>query len=86
MSNLELNAERPPYQIISRLAENIEIRKYPSLKWACTKQTGRLGQYQQQFQNGMFYILFNYISGANNKRQKIAMTSPVIIQIFDLKL
>ncbi len=39
MSNLELNAERPPYQIISRLAENIEIRKYPSLKWACTNRS-----------------------------------------------
>ena len=73
---LGLEIEMPAYEVIRSLGDNLEIRKYPATKWVCTKQTCELEQIKQ-FQGQMFYKLFNYISGSNDKSQKIAMTSPV---------
>jgi hypothetical protein len=73
---LGLEIEMPTYELLQKLDENIEIRKYPASKWVCTKQSGTAEQ-EKSFQSGMFYKLFNYISGTNDKTQKIAMTAPV---------
>lgn len=64
------------YQILQKLDENIEIRRYPATKWAVTTTNGNL-QYMEQHRNQMFQKLFGYISGQNDKNQKISMTAPV---------
>ena len=66
-------SDRPPYSVIARLDTNIEIRKYPSLKWACTSLNGNT---RYDYKNNMFMNLFNYISGQNDSRIKISMTAP----------
>ncbi len=69
-------SSRPVYQVLQQLSDNIEIRKYPSIKWAITSTNGNL-QYMDQHRNLMFQKLFGYISGQNDQNQKIAMTAPV---------
>ena len=69
-------SNRPIYQVLQQLSDNIEIRKYPPTKWAITSTTGNL-QYMDQHRNVMFQKLFGYISGNNDQSKKIAMTAPV---------
>lgn len=69
----EVNIERPPFNLISKLDEAIEIRSYPSLKWACTNIYVNLINDQR---NNMFMTLFGYISGQNDSNTKISMTAP----------
>lgn len=52
-----------------------EIRDYPELKTAATSMKDG-----QQGEDGSFMRLFGYISGANSREQKIAMTTPVFMQ------
>jgi len=70
------NTDRPPYSVIARLDSNIEIRHYPSVKWACTSLNGNT---RYNYRNNMFMNLFNYISGQNNSNRKIAMTAPGLL-------
>lgn len=51
-----------------------EIREYPDLMLAAT--TTKL---DAQGRDGSFMKLFRYISGANEKQQKISMTTPVFM-------
>lgn len=52
-----------------------EIRKYEDLTMATTDM-----QFQSQGDDGSFMRLFQYISGANDQQQKVAMTTPVFMQ------
>ena len=62
--------ETAPYKV-TRSDGAFEIREYPSLKVAAT---GRKGD------NDSFMRLFRYIEGANETKEKIAMTTPVFME------
>jgi hypothetical protein len=51
-----------------------EVREYPELMLAATTT-----QLDEQGRDGSFMKLFRYISGANESRQKISMTTPVFM-------
>lgn len=77
---LGIEIERPPYEIIEKLADNIEIRKYAASKWVCTSvntEASNLVNNNNGQRSTMFNKLFKYITGQNERQQKIAMTSPV---------
>ncbi|MDV6033784.1 MAG: heme-binding protein [Phycisphaera sp. RhM] len=54
---------------------SIEIREYPDLMLAATDS-----KIDSQGRDGSFMRLFQYISGANEAEQKIAMTTPVFME------
>lgn len=58
--------ETPKYAV-EKTEGNFEIREYPAMVAAAAES------------NGGFGILFRYISGDNERKQKIAMTSPVLM-------
>jgi hypothetical protein len=60
--------ETAPYEEIGRI-ESAELRRYPALLLASVSGLTN---------NEAFWILFQYISGRNRVKQKIAMTAPVI--------
>lgn len=65
--------EQQPYELVQRFA-HFELRRYPAYVVAeieVNTTFDRAG-------NAAFRPLFNYISGSNNARQKLAMTAPVI--------
>jgi hypothetical protein len=62
------NTETIPYTVLKTIDKNIEIRHYPP---TVAVQAGG------DSDNSAFRILFNYISGGNSVRSKVAMTSPV---------
>lgn len=64
--------EQVPYEVVARLSEQTEIRRYPQrvaaeVRWHA--DTGGRGE--------AFGTLFRYIQGANRAEQKVAMTAPV---------
>ena len=67
--------EGAPFNLVKKYDDRLEEREYPAYKWVCTKRgpddKGTLGE------NGMFFRLFDYISGQNEDKNKIAMTVPV---------
>lgn len=65
--------EEPSY-IVVQTNDTYEIRKYDSYLVAQTKVSGTFDEMGKK----AFKILFKYISGQNKKREKIAMTAPVI--------
>ena len=50
------------------------IREYPNLMMATTST-----QFSSQGDDGSFMRLFRYISGSNDRQQKVAMTTPVFM-------
>lgn len=54
---------------------NIELREYPDLMMATTEMGIGL-----QGGDGSFGRLFQYISGGNEEKQKVAMTTPVFME------
>ncbi|BCW74642.1 heme-binding protein [Arthrobacter sp. NicSoilB11] len=65
--------EQQPFELIRRYP-HFELRRYPDYVVAevtVTADFDRAG-------NAAFRHLFNYISGSNNARQKLAMTAPVL--------
>ena len=66
--------ESADYQLIESDG-NIEIRKYPVLVLAATTS-----DLDSQGRDGSFMRLFRYISGDNQAKQKIAMTTPVFME------
>ncbi|MDK2413266.1 heme-binding protein, partial [Aphanizomenon sp. 202] len=52
-----------------------EERVYPARKWVCTEHTAHRDD--EDVTSSMFWKLFRYISGNNNKKQEIEMTIPV---------
>ena len=75
--SLCLAIEEPTYQVLQQLGNNMEIRKYGSTKWVSTKADSTANNVGIK---NMFNSLFNYISGANNNKQKMDMTAPVLMQ------
>jgi len=68
--------ECPEFHLNGTKGDMYEMRTYPGGWWVGTTHVG-----MDYSNNNMFMKLFNYISGANDKKQKIAMTAPVITQI-----
>lgn len=66
--------EQAPYQVVERLSETVEIRRYPPLVVAETALPAKSGGGDR---SAAFRRLFDYISGANQQRQKVDMTAPV---------
>lgn len=60
--------DEPPFVVVDRPAEGVEVRRYQERVAAEV----RLGS-----ESGAFRLLFDYISGANEAAEKIAMTAPV---------
>jgi hypothetical protein len=59
-----------PYNMVKKI-EDIEIRQYPEVIFAVV---------EDNTDDSGFGLLFQYISGENKTRKKIAMTAPVIIR------
>jgi hypothetical protein len=66
--------EAPRYEVIGRLDEAIEIRRYgPRLAAEAVVS----GPGEEAARDAAFRILFDYISGANRASEEVAMTVPV---------
>ena len=63
------------YKIIRKI-DKVEIREYKSLLYVSYHNKG-----VDSNQNSHFRVLADYIFGANEKEEKIAMTSPVVINL-----
>lgn len=71
--------ETPNYKVIKTVGD-VEIREYPQMILAQTKLGG--STYDSNGNKG-FGTVANYIFGGNQQQQKIAMTSPVIMNMSD---
>jgi hypothetical protein len=79
MSFTSKGTETPEYKVLNTI-EEVEIRLYPNIIVAKTALTGN--SFDQQGSTG-FRTIAGYIFGGNDKNQKIAMTSPVVMSIGD---
>ncbi len=79
MSFTSKGTETPEYKVLKTI-EEVEIRLYPNMIVAKTALTGN--SFDQQGSTG-FRTIAGYIFGGNDKNQKIAMTSPVVMSIGD---
>jgi hypothetical protein len=70
-SNSRAATETPEYKVI-RIDEKFEIRDYPALSLATSPMAA-------DGMNGGFGNLFRFITGTNEAKEKIEMTSPVLI-------
>ncbi|EFX64407.1 hypothetical protein DAPPUDRAFT_334226 [Daphnia pulex] len=66
-----------PYTVL-RKEKEYEERLYPAQKWVKT-QTESISK--DSASSAMFWKLFNYISGQNDKKTKVPMTAPVSVFI-----
>lgn len=66
--------ESAPYQVIETDG-TIEVREYPDLVLASTESN-----LEARGNDGSFMRLFGYISGQNESKQKIEMTTPVFME------
>ena len=66
--------ETAPYTVLKSDGP-VELREYPALTMAVTEM-----QPEYNGEDGSFMRLFKYISGENNRDQKIAMTTPVFME------
>ena len=66
--------ESAPYKVVKKEG-NYEIRDYPDLVLAATDS-----QVSSKGRDGSFMRLFRYISGDNEEKQKISMTTPVFME------
>jgi len=66
--------EQPKYDVIERLENKVEIRRYGPRLAAETTVTAAN---ESKARNEAFFILANYIFGGNRGKVDIAMTSPV---------
>ena len=67
--------EQQPYDVV-RSFDSFEVRRYPEHVLAEVVVAGRF----EDAGNRAFRYLFNYISGENASRTKVAMTAPVVQQ------
>lgn len=65
--------EEAPFELVRKVGE-VEVRKYPALVVVETTVTGAM----TDAGDSGFRPLFRYISGANQRKEEIAMTAPVI--------
>ena len=61
--------------VVLELDGNIELREYPDLMLVTTNMGTRI-----QGDDGSFGRLFRYISGGNEEKEKVAMTTPVFME------
>lgn len=71
--------ESPVYKVIKTYGE-VELRLYPKMIVAKTSLSGK--SFDNQGSNG-FRTIAGYIFGGNEKNEKIAMTSPVVMNMGD---
>jgi hypothetical protein len=68
--------EQQPFELVQRYA-HFELRRYPAYVVAEIQVNATF----DRAGNAAFRHLFNYISGSNTARQKLAMTAPVIQEV-----
>lgn len=73
--------EQQPYELVRRYP-HFELRRYPEYVVAEVTVTAGF----DRAGNAAFRHLFNYISGSNTARQKLAMTAPVLQETGPQKL
>ena len=66
--------EQPGYEVVERLGESIELRRYGERLAA---EVIVASDPDGEGRNAAFGVLFDYISGANRSQTRIAMTAPV---------
>ena len=66
---ISMSVSESSYQVLETLENGVEIRAYPEEIWATTVS---------EDQNDAFSPLFRYISGENERGEKIEMTAPVV--------
>jgi len=66
---VSMSVPEAQYEILEELENNVVVRSYPEEIWAQTTARN---------QNEAFGPLFRYISGDNDKSEKIEMTAPVV--------
>ena len=71
--------ETYPYEVLKKY-KNFEIRSYEASLFTSVKLA--TSEYEEASSNG-FSILAGYIFGGNDKKEKIAMTSPVTMSLED---
>ena len=71
--------EMPAYKVVKRIGE-LEIRTYPKMLVA---QTSLAESTKEQRMSNGFRTIAGYIFGGNERNQKIAMTSPVVMKMGD---
>ncbi len=74
------NIESPDYVVLKSFDKNIELRKYPQMIVAKTNLKDK--SFDNSGSDG-FRSIAGYIFGGNEKAEKIAMTSPVIMELSD---
>ncbi|MGO4904329.1 SOUL family heme-binding protein [Flavobacterium sp. W20_MBD1_R3] len=77
--NGQRNIETYPY-VVNKKYNAFEIRSYEATLFTSVKLSGN--KYKDASSKG-FSILAGYIFGGNNKKEKIAMTSPVAMSLDD---
>ena len=65
------------YKVLKKI-EKIELREYNPLLFASYMNTSDINN-----RSSSFRVLANYIFGSNEKTEEIAMTSPVVIRLFN---
>lgn len=78
MSFMRSSIESPDYEVLRVLSRKAEIRRYPELILAQTEMEAQT--YNENSSMG-FRRVAGYIFGGNEKGQKIAMTTPVIMEM-----
>ncbi len=66
---VSMSVPQASYQVLETLENGVEIREYPEEIWATAIA---------EDENSAFRPLFRYISGENEKGEKIEMTTPVV--------
>lgn len=74
------NIEMPKYTVLKSYEKNIELRQYPNMIVAKTSVKDK--SFENSGSDG-FRSIAGYIFGGNEKAQKIAMTSPVVMELND---
>ena len=78
MSFMRSSIEPPDYEVLRVLTRKAEIRRYPALILAQTQMQAQ--SYDENSSMG-FRRVAGYIFGGNEQGQKIAMTSPVMMEM-----
>ena len=74
------NIEMPKYTVLKSFEKNIELRQYSNMIVAKTSVKDK--SFENSGSDG-FRSIAGYIFGGNEKEQKIAMTSPVVMELND---
>lgn len=74
------NIEMPKYTVLKSYEKKIELRQYPNMIVAKTSVKDK--SFENSGSDG-FRSIAGYIFGGNEKEQKIAMTSPVVMELND---